>query len=83
MTFRVICPDGVDRLRASWKSRDEADRDARYFSHRLTCADWTPRPSDWSCPGGTHWVLNLAKPEPPEDFVWVLDVKLPGEVLRR
>lgn len=76
MPFPVLCPDGVDRLKARWDEHEDAVKDARYFSPRtFGCCDWS---GDWSCPGGPHYVPN-PEPEPELALAWSLDGPRPED----
>lgn len=58
MSFRVVCPDGVDRVDARWPTLREAEQDALYFSVHGNCFTWTEVPGDYSCPGGDHYAVS-------------------------
>lgn len=68
--YRVFCPDGKDRLKAHFESKEEARFDAGYFSQRSSCSDWS---GDWTCPGGVH-TIEPPKAADPLELVWVLDL---------
>jgi len=72
MSYAVLCPDGVDRLKVRWATRREAEDDARYFGPPKTfgCASWCYLFHEPRCPGGAHYVGE----EPEPLLAWAVDL---------
>lgn len=63
MTYQVLCPDGIDRLKTNWDNANDAIFDAGYMSNRSSCFDWCGPNGNHECPGGRHYVLFPKEPE--------------------
>lgn len=76
-TYKIICPDGADRLKTIWTDLRHAEFDALYFSWRHSCSDWCDKEINREfgfCKGGIHTINNVKIEEQELLTNWVTDL---------
>lgn len=75
--YKIICPDGADRLKANWEDLRNAEFDALYFSMRRSCSDWCDKEINEKlgiCKGGIHTINHIKIEEQELLTNWVTDL---------